>query len=264
MRRLLLGLLLCLAANAQAGFNQQSYAATDRFDYGTTAATNVSVTVQLASGVGVRQLYTKLDRIPANEDSNQLLSVYANGSMSQNIYSQPLDLAPIADGTIHSVQLYLKIVSTNGTVPSKPGTFTFTVPLYVLEDSTENTATLTVTATISPICNFVQPVFAANVSGSVNQQVSAAVPITYKCAPTLSPSMYAVGDDHPSSENRSITMRVFADNGFSQNIAFAPTVLVADGSLQSKTIYVKYYEGGNPYISTSGTYNISVPLTISY
>lgn len=246
------------------GFSQFNYNNTANIVYPNIYSNSMSVNFQLSSGNGFKQLSTNLNEVSANEDSNQIVKLYQDVSLGTQLSSNPLDLTNYADGTVRTVNLYVQFLSKTSQHISSAGIFTFNYPIFINNNGTIYNANLRITANVQGSCQFKQSSFSVFNQVTVNNFMKTTTPIGYTCSPGLSAVLTSDNSKYLSNENSNISMSIYSDNSYSNNIAINPVHLISDGTMQQQNLFIQYFENDSPLLKSIGTYNFNSTLFINY
>lgn len=265
LKRFIIVSLLIFSKLAFAdGFSQFNYVNNASFNYPSSYSNSMSIGFQLSSSGGLKQLYSNIFEQSSNEDPNQVIRVYQDAGLNNSLDSNPVDLNGLADGNTHSITLYIKFLSKNSNNINSSGIFTFNYPIYINNNGTIYNATLNVSANVKGSCAFTQSSFNSYTKTTVNTVIKASTPIQYYCSPGLAATLSSDSPKYISNENTGITMSLFGDNSYLNNLATNPINLISDGNNQSQNIFIQYFENDTPYIKNVGTYNFNSTLYINY
>lgn len=264
-KKLFLMMSMLLSSMAMAdGFTQFTYNDNANIIYPNNYSNNISVSFQLSSNNGIKQLYTNLSEVSANEDSNQIVRLFQDSSLSVPLSSSPIDLTNYADSSVKSITLYVQFLSKTTSHISSAGLFTFDYPVNINSNGTIYTSNLRITANVQGNCQFKQSSFSVFSQVTVNNFMKTSTPISYTCSPGLSAVLTSDNTKYLANENVNISMSLFSDNSYSSNIATNPVNLISDGNIQQQNIFIQYFENDSPLLKSIGTYNFSSTLFINY
>lgn len=246
------------------GFSQFTYNNTANIIYPNNYSNSMSVNFQLASNNGFKQLSTNLSEVSSNEDSNQIVKLYQDISLNVPLSSSPIDLTNYADGTVKTINLYVQFLSKTTQHISSSGVFSFIYPIFINDNGTIYNANLRITANVQGSCQFKQSSFSVFNQVIVNNFMKTSTPIGYTCSPGLSAVLTSDNAKYNSNENSNISMSIFSDNSYSNNIAINPVNLISDGTQQQQNLFIQYFENDSPLLKTIGTYKFNSTLFINY
>lgn len=246
------------------GFSQANYFDSPTFQVPNPYASQVMITFKLPDTQPGKRLTVKDQTSAAAEDPNQIVQLYSDPQLQLPLYSNPIDLDSYRDGNVHTIPVYVKYYSTTGNAISKAGNYNFSMPLYINGDSTEYTANLNMNPNVTGTCHFLQSSYNILKTSPANTIVKDSTTVGYNCGSNISPMISVDSVSYVSDEDTTVTMKVFGDSSYTNNLASNPIALVADGSNNNFTLYMQYFANGNEVLSKAGTYNFHTVVRIDY
>lgn len=255
---------LAINIGTPKGFSQANYFDSPTFEVPNAYASQVMITFQIPDVQPGKKLSSKDQTSAAAEDPNQIVQLYVDPQLQLPLYSNPIDLDSYRDGAVHTIPVYVKYYSTTGNAISKAGNYNFSMPLYINGDNSEYTANLNMNPNVTGTCHFLQSSYNVLKTSPANTIVKDSTTIGYNCGTNISPMISVDSVSYASDEDATVTMKVFGDSSYTNNLASNPIALVADGSNKNYTLYMQYFANGNEVLSKAGTYNFHTVVRIDY
>lgn len=246
------------------GFLQSSFYDSPSFEVNTPYASQVMVSFKLNDIQPGKKLSVKNDLNISSEDSNLVTQLYVDPQLQFPLYSNPIDLDSYRDGAVHSVPVYIKYYTTSSNAVTKAGNYNFSTVAYINGDNTEYSANLNMNPNVTGTCHFLQASYNVLKTTQANTIVKDSTTVSYDCGTNISPMISVDSVAYASDEDSQVTMKVFSDSSYTQNLATTPIALQADGSNKNFTIYMQYFANGNEIVSKYGAYNFHTIIHIDY
>lgn len=129
------------------------------------------------------------------------------------------------------------------------------------------TATVNATLNVAGTCSFSQPNYSVNVNATMGTKPTANVQLFVSCSSGVTATLqqnYAVAYSGSGAAGE-IEAVAYKDAGNTQALSGNPINLTADGGQYAYTIYYLFrdYQSQGP-LTKSGTFNISMPMQVSF